>query len=255
MALGLPSGLRADGKYWPERAYEAPPRIPAQRAVLAFREGLETLVIESSTESPSRSLGWIIPVPSEPLAAEEIRPGLFESLALILGPTVVHDLSRELRWAGWLFACMAICALLFALKVRLGWVLRFALGAAVLGGIVALALPVREVRLDRQRGPFFYPDVQGPHLSSILERAFRSDGPRDLDSARSRIAAAIAADWKKAWIEGVDGIERLHEADLLGPAPVELAAPWGYEVREEGGEIRVYLYGPAAYPELVWPAP
>lgn len=519
IVLGVPTVLRADGKYWPERAYEAPPRIPAQSAVLAFRAGVETLVIESSAESPSRSLGWIIPVPSEPEAVEEIRPGLFESLAYCLGPTIVHDLTEQVRSSAWFFACLAVCALLFALKVRIGyivcialgfafvtlfpmalggrgglggdgtpgvtvaasrrvgsyavetlratdakaldawlsghgfaglsaaerlivddyirgswcfvaariargeggaatphpillrfeaaepvyplrltalsggateldlfvvaegatapgllrnafvdrfrwhedrhsslwwsdgigtrighpdlkgifwdgcvvtrlrgtldpeamgsdlvmrgettlephrerfysqrgalsigavvfflvsafgllglslviydcrragfgsdprrdalWALWVLLGAVVVAGTVALALPVREVRMDRQRNPFIYDRFQS-RLAWILDGCLHTDMPGDLAATRRRVAEAIAKDWSRPWLEGVDEGERPPLPERLGPAPLELAAPWGYDVREEEGGLKVYLYDPRACPELLWPAP
>lgn len=39
----------ADGVYLAPPAYPVPPAIPAQRALVVHREGVETLIVESST--------------------------------------------------------------------------------------------------------------------------------------------------------------------------------------------------------------
>lgn len=127
LLTGLPGLAHADGKYWPEKAYEAPPRIPVQRAVLAFRDGLETLVIESTADSESPDLGWVVPLPSEPEVLSEVRPGLFESLAWCLGPSITHDLRGVMKGAGFVFAFV----LLFV--VVLAWSRSLPLAAGLLG--------------------------------------------------------------------------------------------------------------------------
>ena len=60
--LAFASDVFGDGCYIPERAVESP-EIPAQRAVLAWKNGQETLVISSALDSESQKLGWIIPLP------------------------------------------------------------------------------------------------------------------------------------------------------------------------------------------------
>ena len=44
---------RADGVYIPQRAYPALPTIPVQRAIIIHRDGIETLIVESTFQSKS----------------------------------------------------------------------------------------------------------------------------------------------------------------------------------------------------------
>ena len=71
----------ADGCYIPE-ARKKLPDIPIQRALVEYREGIETLIIESTLDGEGNRFGWIIPVPNEPLRFEKISPGLLKTLSL-----------------------------------------------------------------------------------------------------------------------------------------------------------------------------
>jgi hypothetical protein len=97
--LLIASTARGDGCYMPERAVRLIPEIPAQRALLAWREGVETLVISSALDSPSQSLGWIIPLPSVPTEIEKATPGMLKTLDFCIQPRITHDLYYELKEA------------------------------------------------------------------------------------------------------------------------------------------------------------
>jgi hypothetical protein len=87
---------RADGKaYWGERV---PPEVPFQRALLLFKNGEETLTIQSrvhaaEAKSTNTVLGWVVPVPSAPtLTTMEDDTGwqLFQRLAWTCQPRFVR---------------------------------------------------------------------------------------------------------------------------------------------------------------------
>src|SRR5271165_4941877 len=88
-----------DGCYVPERAVRKIPEIVAQRAVLSWKDGVETLVISSALDSEAQTLGWIIPVPAVPTTMEKATPGALKTLDVCIQPTITHDLSREVRAA------------------------------------------------------------------------------------------------------------------------------------------------------------
>jgi hypothetical protein len=104
-----------DGCYVPERAVRKIPEIVGQRAVLSWKDGVETLVISSALDSEAQTLGWIIPVPAVPTKIEKATPGALKTLDFCIQPKITHDLSREVRatlvavfianllWGTWLF--------------------------------------------------------------------------------------------------------------------------------------------------------
>jgi len=88
-----------DGCYVPERAVRRIPEIVAQRAVLSWKDGVETLLLSSALDSEAQTLGWIIPVPAVPTTMEKATPGALKTLDFCIQPTITHDLSREVRAA------------------------------------------------------------------------------------------------------------------------------------------------------------
>ncbi len=87
----------ADGKHFPQKAYKKAPVIPSQRAILAYKDGVEKLVIESSLEGQGLEFGWVIPLPSKPTEFEKTSAGLINTFSLALQPEIVHDLTRDLN--------------------------------------------------------------------------------------------------------------------------------------------------------------
>ncbi len=93
--LSLCGQATADGGYFPEKAVKKMPSIPAQRALLVWKEGKETLVISSSLDSEAQKLGWIIPLPSVPDTVEKVSPGALKTLTFCLQPEITHDLGES----------------------------------------------------------------------------------------------------------------------------------------------------------------
>lgn len=114
VVLAFTSAVAADGCMFPLPAYARMPAIPAQRAMIVYRGGTETLVVESAFETESPSVGWVLPLPAEPTSLEVAEAGMLRSLSICLKPVIVHDLAL-LPWSLLIglvilvpFACVAI---------------------------------------------------------------------------------------------------------------------------------------------------
>ena len=89
LSVLLPAAAAADGFYIPEVRRKLPD-IPLQQAVLSWKGGVETLVVESTLDGEGNSFGWIIPVPSSPRSFEKVSPGLLRTLSFQVQPKLVH---------------------------------------------------------------------------------------------------------------------------------------------------------------------
>jgi hypothetical protein len=95
--VGWAAAAWGDGCYFPERAVKKVPDIPSQRALLTWRDGVETLVISSTLDSEAQKLGWIIPLPAVPTTMEKADPGMLKTLAFCVQPWITHDNIRTAR--------------------------------------------------------------------------------------------------------------------------------------------------------------
>lgn len=89
----------ADGVFFPPVGYPDLPAIPAQRAILAWRDGNETLVIESTVRTPSMDIGWIVPLPAEPNGIAAADTGVLTSMAMCQRPVIYNYLASWWEWA------------------------------------------------------------------------------------------------------------------------------------------------------------
>jgi hypothetical protein len=117
--VSLAAFAAGDGVYLPEVAYPAMPKIPVQRALLTYRDGIETLVVESGLETDSPSVGWVLPLPAEPATLAVADPGMLPSLAFCVRPAVVHDLQAT-YWPAVLILMFLVPLALFAVLTRGG---------------------------------------------------------------------------------------------------------------------------------------
>jgi hypothetical protein len=99
------SAAFGDGCYIPERAVRKIPEIPAQRALLSWKDGVETLVISSALDSEAQKLGWIIPLPAVPQTIEKESPGGLKTLSFCIQPKITHDLYLGVK-------ALVVCALI-----------------------------------------------------------------------------------------------------------------------------------------------
>lgn len=83
---------RADGVFLPEVVYPQVPKIPIQRGLIVHRAGLQTLILESTFDSRSPGVGWIVPLPGDPSRLELADGGMLVSLDSSSAAVVTNDL-------------------------------------------------------------------------------------------------------------------------------------------------------------------
>lgn len=106
----------SDGCFIPTVAIKKVPDIPVQRALIKYRDGVETLIIEATFDGQSERFGWIIPIPGIPQRFERVSPGLLKTLSLQLEPEIVHKEFKDLSGHLTLLAFVSLFSLLFILK-------------------------------------------------------------------------------------------------------------------------------------------
>ncbi|MGP8198453.1 MAG: DUF2330 domain-containing protein [Limisphaerales bacterium] len=80
----------ADGMVMPAVAVPVEVRIPDQRALIHFSNGVERLVIETRFTGEGTNFAWVVPLPSPPVI-EEASTGLFPTLQSIFQPRIRHE--------------------------------------------------------------------------------------------------------------------------------------------------------------------
>ncbi len=104
----------ANGGFKSTQAYPAPPAIPVQRAMIVHQDGIETLFVESSFDTPSPDVGWILPLPAEPTSLEAGDPGILRTVSNAIQPRVTgrldgfRDLTRIMLICTAVWAAMSI---------------------------------------------------------------------------------------------------------------------------------------------------
>ncbi|MBI5632551.1 MAG: DUF2330 domain-containing protein [Nitrospirae bacterium] len=131
----------ADGVYIPDRAFRKLPEIPAQRAILSYKGGVETLIIESSLNAEGQNFGWIIPLPVEPVELKKAPKELLNVFSNNTEPVIIHDRVKPvlitfvvltLLFAGHIFMRIDLCCVRKLSLIEL-------LGVVILG-LLILAL-------------------------------------------------------------------------------------------------------------------
>jgi len=96
LALGIillaTSLASANGGFKSAPAYPAPPAIPVQRAMIVYQDGIEMLIVESSFDTPSPDVGWILPLPAEPTSLQAGDSGMLRTVCNAIQPSVTGGL-------------------------------------------------------------------------------------------------------------------------------------------------------------------
>ncbi len=217
-----------DGCYIPERAVRKIPEIVGQRAVLSWKDGTETLIIESALDSQAQQLGWIIPVPNVPATIEKATPGTLKTLDFCIQPKVTHDLSALIQTAIFsMLVCNLLFGSLFLKRESLGCAAVFVL---VLFLLIGLLLPAGNSGRDvttRSSGVRVEKTAKvGSYAISVL----RPERPDGLDSwltengfaALPEAARPIVADYvSRGWVFAAIKLTR-SELGANVPHPIKL---------------------------------
>ncbi len=114
-----PSTACADGKYFGRITAAVEPGIPHQAAIIAFRDGVQTLIVQSTVSADGEEVGWILPLPAVPTAIEAATPGTIATLEQLVQPAFITE--RDMRAGHWLSTA---AALIFAIMLLAACVVR-----------------------------------------------------------------------------------------------------------------------------------
>jgi hypothetical protein len=255
LLLAAASPAFGDGGYVPERAYAALPTIPMQRALIVYRDGVETLLVESTFKTDSPEVGWILPLPAEPTKFDVADPGTLTSLAVCLRSEVIHDLYYVYWPAVFVLGYMAVLLLFSAASAKgvtltgvILWGLLYllilalflpALNIAGIGG----GTPGVEVVSTQRVGHYDVSVVRGKDIAA-LGRWIEGNGLRALDEK----ALAIVDDYiARGWCFAVARLGREAEGEAT-PHPIRVTFPVEQPVYPmrltsiAGSKTRVELY-------------
>lgn len=208
--LLLPVPALADGMFFPERVRPVPLRIPAQRAILVFRNGVESLTVESTLDAKGQSFGWVVPVPAKPTAVEQATRGPLDVLDRATEPEIIHETGFARSSPAWVFLLLSFVLLSRGALVLLGWESRgfkvVFLLAFVLLFLPLVALPNLGARrtLGSAGGVSLSPSHQGTP-------GVRADATRRVGSYEVTVLRADDADALGRWLEG-NGFAALPDA-------------------------------------------
>jgi hypothetical protein len=137
--VGAGGEARGDGKVLPPVLLAQEVAMPDQRALLAWKDGVETLVIESSFVGEGTDFAWVVPLPAKP-EVEAATRGTLPSVAALMLP-VVRPVVDELWLPVWFVGLVAVAAALAGWRAT-GWGLRVAVvaGSGAMAGSILSAI-------------------------------------------------------------------------------------------------------------------
>ena len=182
--VGTAPVARADGLMMPPVVQNGIPEIPSQRALITFRDGMETMVVETAFSGQGGDVAWLLPVPAKPVAMAKASPGVFSMLTTALQPDVRYGANRRaflllMPLAVWTFFLIALD--------------RFAPVRALACAVLFFALPVLASLLVPPRFSGF------ASLSGGMAGVRASDAER-IGDYEVRVLEADSADALSTWL-------------------------------------------------------
>lgn len=114
MLVACTTTARGDGMYFPSKLAARDPSIPHQTALISYRNGVETMVVQSTVNADGDEVGWVLPLPAPPTSIETATPGTLVTLEQLVQPRVIE--ARELT-DSLAFAIFTLLALAFMFAV------------------------------------------------------------------------------------------------------------------------------------------
>lgn len=108
------------------------PDIPQQTALIRYKDGVETLIVQTSIDGEGDTFVWLLPVPSSPTSFELASPGFFEMLPHCFSPYIRLGYAPGWRWV-FFPAAVVLLWLVFFCFYRPKYPLRTLLLLPVLG--------------------------------------------------------------------------------------------------------------------------
>ncbi|MGA2498297.1 MAG: DUF2330 domain-containing protein [Tepidisphaeraceae bacterium] len=145
VVLGMGVAALGNGVKFPQIGFAKMPEIPQQRALIACKDGIETLVVESAYLTDSPEVGWVLPVPAEPLEISVADRDVLKSVAMCMRPEVVHDFGQKLDDSWMFFAIVgSIClAVIFSkpVKTRESFLVKLFVTLGIIALFISILLP------------------------------------------------------------------------------------------------------------------
>jgi hypothetical protein len=140
IALGHASPAVGDGKFFRRLEVATDPSIRAQRAVVTFRDGVQSLIVQSDYDVADGhdTLGWILPLPANPTEIAPCHPRTLEALDQCIQPRIAEFPTTWLVAALWLAAVTLLIshARLQGAEQRVSW-FRIALALLLITPVAA----------------------------------------------------------------------------------------------------------------------
>ncbi|UCF33545.1 MAG: DUF2330 domain-containing protein, partial [Phycisphaerales bacterium] len=208
MVLCPAGGASADGKFFRRLEVADEPGIQAQRAVIAFRDGYETLIVQSDVQGEGTSFGWVLPPPAEPTSIEPCGAHTLISLSNVVRPRV-SDLPKAFLPLSILVLLITIAACLDVLRYRgqpkvlfSPWRITLSVvGLLILIGILLPSLSAPrglsgevEILQTSKAGVYDVSIIKGETGAAVAEW-LKSNGFAWSSSADPVMQAYVAADW------------------------------------------------------------